>query len=241
MGFDEALEAIRSGRPVLVYDFDDRERESDLTVASEFIKPEHIRMMRKEAGGLVCTTMPGALAAEVGMPFMSDVFWDDSYKYPVLGAMAPNDIPYDGTKSSFGVTINHRQTYTGITDNDRALTIAKFVETIFSGKAPEEVRVDMGVNFRSPGHVHLLNSSIEILKDRKGHTELCTALMYLAGVRPSATICEMMGDDGGSRSKESVAEFAQANGIPMVTGDEVIEHWEAFLARNAVENAAEQA
>lgn len=235
MGFDEALRDIRSGRPVLVYDFDDRERESDLTVASEFIKPEHIRMMRREAGGLVCTTMPGTLAAEIGMPFMADVYWDDSYKYPVLGAMAPNDIPYDGTKSSFGVTINHRDTYTGITDNDRALTITRFVETVFSGKSTEEIRVDMGKGFRAPGHVHLLNSSLDILKDRRGHTELCTAMMYMAGVRPSATICEMMGDDGGSRSRESVEEFAKANGIPMVTGDEVVEQWEAHRAADAPE------
>ncbi len=231
MSFEEALEDVRAGRPILVYDFDDRERETDITVASQFVKPEHLRLMRKEGGGLVCTIMPGRLAAEIGMPFMADVYMDDAGRYPVLKGMAPDDIPYDGTRSSFGVTINHRDTYTGITDDDRALTITKFVETVFSGRPPEEIRAELGRSFRAPGHVHLLNTTMEILEGRRGHTELCAAIMYMAGVLPSATICEMMGDDGGSRSKESVREFAEANGYRMVTGDEVVERWKAFKGR----------
>ncbi len=231
-GFEKALEDIRSGRPVLVYDFDDRERETDMTVASEFVTPQTLRIMRHDAGGLVCTTTPGRLAREIGLPFMSDVFWDDSGKYPLLGKMAPTDIPYDRTKSSFGITINHRDTYTGITDDDRALTITKYAETIFSDAPVEDIRTAMGEGFRAPGHVHLLNTTDRILVDRKGHTELCTALMYMAGVKPSATICEMMGDDGGARSKAEVEAYAAENGLSLVTGDEIIERWEEFKAQH---------
>ena len=229
MAIDKILQDIRSGRPVLVYDFDDRERECDLTVASEFVTHETLRMMRKEAGGLVCTTTPYKTAMEIGLPFLSDVFWDDVDRYPLLKAMAPSDIPYDRTKSSFGITINHRQTYTGITDNDRALTITEYAKVLFSDKPAEEIREELGKNFRAPGHVHLLNTSERILKTRFGHTELCTALMYMAGVKPSATICEMMGDDGGSRPFDSVKEWAEENGIPIIRGVEVIAAWNAFL------------
>lgn len=229
MAIDKILQDIRSGKPVLVYDFDDRERECDLTVASEFVTHDTLRMMRREAGGLVCTTMPYHTAMELGLPFLSDVFWDDSEKYPLLKAMAPSDIPYDRTKSSFGITLNHRRTYTGITDNDRALTITEFAKTIFSDKAVEEIQEDLGANFRAPGHVHLLNTSERILKSRFGHTELCTALMYMAGVKPSATICEMMGDDGGSRPFDSVKEWAEENGIAIVRGDDVVAAWNAYL------------
>ncbi len=235
MDFDKALEDIRNGKPILVYDFDDRERESDLTVASEHVTPEILRMMRHEAGGLVCTTTPYRKAKELGLPFLSDVFWDDRQKYPVLGAMAPDDIPYDATKSSFGITINHRDTYTGITDRDRALTITSYVETIFQDIPPEEISRELGERFRAPGHVHLLNTSERILKTRHGHTELCTAMMYMAGVKPSATICEMMGDDGGSMSKQEVAAFAAARGIAMVEGQEVIDRWNAFLEKTGLE------
>ena len=231
MSIEQVLNDIRNGKIVLVYDFDDRERETDMTIASEFIDYQKVRTMRKDAGGLLCTTTPLSVAKELGLPFLSDIFWDASEKYPLLKGMAPNDIPYDNTKSSFGVTINHRNTYTGITDSDRALTIKSYVETIFADRPAERRIEDLGKNFRAPGHVHLLNTSEKILENRKGHTELCTALMIMAGVKPSATICEMMGDDGGSRKKEEVLEYAERNGMSFITGDEVIAAWHAYCNR----------
>ncbi len=235
MEFERALEDIRAGRPVLVYDFDDRERETDFTIASQSVTPQILCRMRKDAGGLICTTMPGPLAEELGLPFLSDVFWDDCERYPLLRTMAPTDIPYDRTKSSFGITINHRGTYTGITDADRALTITEFAKTIFSDFPKEHICSELGRNFRAPGHVHLLNTTDRILKNRKGHTELCTALMYMAGVLPSATICEMMGDDGNAMPRAKVEEYARENDIAMVTGEQVIERWERFLEETGLE------
>lgn len=230
MMIQKALEDIRNGKPILVFDFDDRERETDMTIASEFVTTEIVGMFRSQAGGLLCTTTPYKTAMDVGLPFLSDVFWDDSGKYPLLASMAPTDIPYDRTKSSFGITINHRDTYTGITDRDRALTIKAYADTLFQDKPVDEIRKDMGDRFRAPGHVHLLNTSDAILENRCGHTELCTALMFMAGVKPSATICEMMGDDGGSRSKEDVMRYAEENGLTFITGTEVIEAWRKFKA-----------
>jgi 3,4-dihydroxy 2-butanone 4-phosphate synthase len=215
---------------VLVYDFDNRERETDMTIASEFITHDALREMRQHAGGLVCTTTPSKLAKDIGLPFLSDVFWDDVKKYPILKMMAPTDIPYDNTKSSFGVTINHRKTYTGITDVDRALTISEYAKTIFQDKPAAEIAKDLGANFRAPGHVHLLNTSEHILTDRKGHTELTTALMIMAGMKPSATICEMMGDDGHSEKKDVTMKYAKEHDLAFVTGDEVIEAWNRYKA-----------
>jgi 3,4-dihydroxy 2-butanone 4-phosphate synthase len=225
MKLNAAIDDIRNGKFVLVYDFDDRERETDMTVASQFATPNIIRTMRKDAGGLICTTTPLSIAKEMGLPFMSDVFGDDSGKYPLLKAMAPTDIPYDNTRSSFGVTINHRRTYTGITDHDRSLTITEYARTIFSDVAVNDKIKELGKNFRAPGHVHLLNTSENILMNRKGHTELTTALMMMAGVWPSATICEMMGDDGNAMSKKDVIEYAERNGCSFVEGNDIIEAW----------------
>lgn len=233
MALEQVLEDIRNGKIVLVYDFDDREKETDMTIASEFADFEKIRTLRKDAGGLLCTTTPFDLAERIGLPFLSDVFWDCSEKYPLLRAMAPDDIPYDRTKSSFGLTINNRDTYTGITDSDRALTIKSYVDTIFADEPVDIIRRKLGERFRAPGHVHLLNTSETILENRKGHTELCTALMIMAGVKPSATICEMMGDDGGSRSKESVLAYARENGMSFVTGDEIVAAWREYRAKRS--------
>jgi len=224
-----ALKSIREGKIVLVYDFDERERETDMTIASEFVTSDVLRRMRNDAGGLICTTTPNRTAKELGLPFLSDVFWNNRKEYPLLGAMAPDDIPYDHTKSSFGITINHRKTYTGITDEDRAMTIREYVNTIFRDAPAEERIKDIGEHFRAPGHVHLLNTTSKLLKTRHGHTELCTALMYMAGVKPSATICEMLGDNGSSRSKEKVIEYAEKNGLIFVTGKEIMEAWDKFI------------
>ncbi|MCL2143117.1 MAG: 3,4-dihydroxy-2-butanone-4-phosphate synthase [Methanomassiliicoccaceae archaeon] len=225
MRIENAVSDIRNGKIVLVYDFDDRERETDMVIASQFVTPDTIRTMRKDAGGLICTTTPHSIAKELGLPFMSDVFYDDSVKYPLLRAMAPDDIPYDNTRSSFGITVNHRRTYTGITDNDRALTIREYARTIFSD-SPAEKRIEaLGNNFRAPGHVHLLNTSSNILENRKGHTELATALMILSGVDPSATICEMLGDVGNAMSKNDVKRYASSKGLTFIEGDDILKAW----------------
>ena len=124
--------------------------------------------------------------------------------------------------------MDNRETYTGITDRDRAHTISRYAEVLFQDKPDEEIIKDLGTEFRSPRHVHLLNATEKILTKRKGHTELCTAMMYMAGVYPSATICEMMGDDGRSMAKEDVMRFGEDNDIEFVTGEQVIEKWEEF-------------
>jgi 3,4-dihydroxy 2-butanone 4-phosphate synthase len=221
---ETALQHLREGKMVLIYDFDDRERETDMVIASQYVTPEIIRTMRKDAGGLICTTLLGRTAEDLGLPFLADVFADAAGKYAAMAGLAPNDIPYD-TKSSFSVTINHRETYTGITDNDRALTVSEFAELLGSDIPPDEMRVELGKHFRAPGHVHLLNTSKELLNSRKGHTELSTALLIMAGLTPSATICEMMGDDGEARGKETVRAYAERNGLCFLDGKQVIEAW----------------
>lgn len=235
MNFKKALEDIRQGKVVLVYDFDDREGEADLTVASQFTTFETIRFMRKYAGGLVCTTTPYERARDLGLPYITDVYRSDPGNYPLLKAMVSDDLPYDNKRSSFGITINHRETFTGITDSDRAMTITRFAEVIFQDKPDEEIIKDLGKEFRSPGHVHLLNASEGLVSTRKGHTELCTALMYMAGVHPSATICEMMGDDGKALNKKEILKFAEEHDIVFITGEQVIEKWEEFK-KKAKEN-----
>lgn len=228
MSIEKALKRIKKGNMVLIYDFDDREKETDMVIASEFVTHDIIRTMRRDGGGLICTTTPYDVASKIGLPFMSDVYQDDATKYPILSAMAPYDIPYDNTKSSFGLTINHRKTFTGITDNDRTLTIREYVKTIFQNKTGKEIAMELGENFRAPGHVHLLNTAKIPLKDRKGHTELANALMIMAGVKPSATICEMMGDDGNSMRKEETIKYAEDHDLIFITGDEIIKAWNIF-------------
>jgi 3,4-dihydroxy 2-butanone 4-phosphate synthase len=157
---------------------------------------------------------------------MAELFAESYAKHPVLRGLAPNDLPYD-TKSAFSLTINHRQTFTGIPDGDRALTISEFAKLSkrIADMSPEEAQTEFGKAFRAPGHVFLLNSQPGVLNDRRGHTELSTALLKMGGMFPSATICEMMGDDGKALSKEKAHEYAKRYGLVHLEGAEIIEEW----------------
>jgi 3,4-dihydroxy 2-butanone 4-phosphate synthase len=183
--------------------------------------------MRKKAGGLICTTTHHDICRKLDLPFLADVLACNHDQYPVLQGLAPNDLPYD-TKSAFSITINHRRTFTGITDNDRALTVSEFARLAKDSYAMEEgrARAEFGKHFRSPGHVHLLNSTPQLLSVRKGHTELATAMMVLAGVTPTATICEMMGDDGDALSKEKAKRYAERFDLCYLEGKDIIDFWE---------------
>jgi 3,4-dihydroxy 2-butanone 4-phosphate synthase len=122
-----AIESLRNGHFILIYDNDSRESETDLVLAAQFITPEAIKRMRKDGGGLIFLMVSNPAAKKLQLPFLSDLFSAVSAQYPVLKALVPNDIPYD-TKSSFSLYINHRKTFTGITDNDRSFTMKKFAE-----------------------------------------------------------------------------------------------------------------
>jgi len=221
MKIDDALKELKKGNIVLIYDEDGREAETDIVVAAEHAKPAHIRTMRKDGGGLICTAVHHEISEKLKLPFLVDIWNHTSDKFTVFDELTPNDIPYDA-KSSFSITINHRKTFTGITDKDRSLTITAFSqisENAMNGYDPKE----FGKNFRSPGHVILLNASEGLLAKRKGHTELSVALMEMADLTPVATICEMLDDDGGSLSREKAEEYAKKNGLVFLMGRDIID------------------
>ncbi len=222
----KALQELSEGRVVLVYDADGREEETDMVIASEMITPGAIRMLRKDAGGLICTTADVRIQAALGLPFLTEVFLGMGERFPVMRELIPNDIPYD-VKSAFGITINHRKTFTGITDNDRAMTVREFASLAKRALTTEDgwAKREFGKNFRAPGHIHLLNTSERLLETRFGHTELATALTIMAGMVPSATVCEMMGDDGRALSKPKAIEYARTHGLIFLEGVDIIQAW----------------
>lgn len=227
---ERALASLAGGDFVLLYDSDSRERETDLVVASQHVTHAAVRRMRKDGGGLICTTVPSRAWQRLGIPFLADLFSEARERHPLFGELVPDDIPYDA-KSAFAVTINHRKTFTGVTDRDRALTIsnfAKMVREALEFRGPdEEVRRTFGRLFRAPGHVQLLNAAEGLLSGRNGHTEISTALVSFAGLIPSATICEMMGDDGRALSKAAALQYARQAGFAFLEGAQVRAFWES--------------
>jgi 3,4-dihydroxy 2-butanone 4-phosphate synthase len=218
---DKAVQALKRGEFILLYDFDEREGETDLAIRSDAVTPHHIMQMRKDAGGLICTAVHPEAAQRLGLPFASDLLHGTTF------GEKTGDIPYDRkNRSSFSLWVNHRNTYTGITDNDRALTItavADQVKLALNGGGH-----DFGSNFRSPGHVPLLRAADSLLDQRRGQTELSIALADMAGITPTITICEMLDDRSGKAlSKEDAIAYAKAHNLVFIEGNEVLKYWDS--------------
>lgn len=227
----DATRALTEGRFVLLYDADGREEETDLVVASQFASPQSVRTMRTEAGGLICTTLHPRVHTALELPYLSDLLAEAGRSRPLLAALADARVPYEPnatSKPSFSLSVNHRQTFTGVTDNDRSLTIRALADVaVEADRLPDaELRARFGRTFKAPGHVFLLNAHPDLLRSRRGHTELATALMELAGLTPTATICEMMnGPSGRALPKADAVKYAAQNGLVFLEGREVLEAW----------------
>lgn len=219
MSLVEAIAALKAGRFVLVHDDKARENEIDMVVAADHIKPHHIALMRKDAGGLVCLAIANQITSKLGLVYMHDIIADMGRINPVFSKLTEGRATY-GDKPSFSIAINHRSTFTGITDQDRALTISKMADickNIDNGGIEQFAR-----NFRAPGHVPILIASKRLLHDRMGHTELCVYLMQLADLTPAVVICEML-DSATHKalSLETAQKYATKIGIPLIEASEL--------------------
>jgi len=195
-------------------------------MASEFVKPSSIKTMRKDGGGLIFLMTSKQIADKLKLPFLSDMYSCIEDKYPILKELTPNDIPYD-SKSSFSLYINHRKTFTGITDIDRSLTMTRFADLSKKIKNTKDGIATklFGKEFRSPGHVPICVAAEKLLDERKGHTELVVSTLLMAGLTPAGSGCEIMGDNGKALSKEKARQYANENNLTFIEGKEIIEAW----------------
>ena len=226
---EPAIAALRRGEFVLVYDGDGREEETDMTIASEFVSPSSVRTLRKEAGGLICMTLSGDVQARIGLPFMAEILRRAGSAFPILSPVATEDWKYD-RHSAFSIAVNHRDTFTGVTDIDRARTISRFAAIAKEAVARENgwAAHAFAEEFRSPGHVPLLNAAEPLLLERRGHTELTTALMIMSGLAPTATICEMMADDGRALARSDAKAYARARNLVFLEGQDIVRAWRSW-------------
>jgi 3,4-dihydroxy 2-butanone 4-phosphate synthase len=70
---EAAIAALRRGDIILLYDFDEREGETDFAIRSDAVTPRHILQMRKDGGGLICTAVHPESARRLGLPFAYDI------------------------------------------------------------------------------------------------------------------------------------------------------------------------
>lgn len=184
---DEALEDLRAGKIILVTDDDDRENEGDFICAAEFATQENVNFMASYGKGLICMPMSGEYTAKLG-----------------LSQMVKNNT--DNHCTAFTVSIDHKDTTTGISAAERSITAMKCVE---DGVKPQD--------FRRPGHMFPLEAKPGGVLERNGHTEATVDLMRLAGLKQVGLCCEIMAEDGTMMRQDGLKVLAKEHNIKFIT------------------------
>ena len=217
MSLESGLQSLKRGEFVLLFDSAGRENEIDMVVAAEFATPEHVARMRQNAGGLLCIAIDNGFASSLGLRYMHEILSESNIpnKEMIMGLAPYGDHP------TFSISVNHYQTYTGITDNDRSLTIRE-MSNLYN---VDYRRKKFNSSFKAPGHIPLLIASKGLLSSRQGHTEMSVYLAQLAGLTPVTAICEMMDSETYTAlSLEKAEKYAKQNGIPLIDGKELLEY-----------------
>ena len=216
MSLESGIQSLKRGEFVLLFDSAGRENEIDMMAAGEFVTPEHVARMRQHAGGLLCISIDNDFANALGLRYMHDILAESSTNKEMIMGLAPY-----GDRPTFSIYVNHYQTYTGITDKDRALTIQEMAK-IYN---VDNKKKKFASSFKTPGHVPLLIASKDLLKTRQGHTEMSIYLAKIAGLTPVTAICEMMdAETYTALSIEKAEKYAKQNGIPLIDGKELLEY-----------------
>jgi 3,4-dihydroxy 2-butanone 4-phosphate synthase/GTP cyclohydrolase II len=192
---------------VILVDDEDRENEGDLTMAGEAVTPEAINFMATHGRGLICLSMTGEKIDALDLPMMVE---NNTSKF----------------QTGFTISIEARSgVTTGISAADRATTILTAVAD--DAKPGDLVR---------PGHVFPLRARDGGVMVRAGQTEGSVDLARLAGLKPTAVICEIMDDDGSMARMPALEAFSRKHDIGICTIADLIEHrmkTELFVRRVA--------
>ena len=224
-----AVRAFQNGMPVCLFDSEKREGETDLLFPGQSAVPATMRQLRMDCGGLLFLAIGHEIGELFSLPFLQDLHTQDSLleEFPVLNHLVTNDLRYDA-RSAFTLSLNHRETYTGITDHDRALTTRRFAELSAeltkAGISGKDAQAALGQEFRTPGHIPVCRETEGGLSRRQGHTELAVGLSRLAGMTPVVIGAEMLQSDGDNALPvDDARTWAHERGIPFLEGAQLIE------------------
>ena len=227
----QGIEHVKQGKLVLIYDAEDREGETDFVIPASSVTPKEVAYFRNTAGGLICIAIHPIAAEKLGLPLVSDILINVNDNFAFLRRLVEGegDLSYD-KRSSFSLWVNHRDTFTGITDRDRALTLRKIGEAVDKVLNGDDNTYNFHTDFRTPGHVSILRAADRLVDERRGQTELSVALALLAGISPAMVICEMLDNEtGGALHKTNAKAFASERNIIFIEGKEIIAAFQAVF------------
>ena len=191
---EEVIEDLKAGKPVIIVDDESRENEGDLVLAAEFATRETVNFIIKEARGLLCTPM----------------LEEDLIRLGIHQMVEKNT---DNHETAFTVSVDHVDTTTGISPEERAVTMQKLIDP--NSKAGD---------FRRPGHVFPLRYKEGGVLVRQGHTEASIDLCKLAGLYPAAAICEITNDEGYMSRMDDLLAFSKKHNLKIASVEALVEY-----------------
>ncbi|WP_022925173.1 3,4-dihydroxy-2-butanone-4-phosphate synthase [Serinicoccus marinus] len=190
-----ALDALRSGRPVLVLDDEDREDEGDVVLAAQTLTPGWTGWAVRHTSGFLCAPMPGAWADRLGLPAMV--------------ADAANE---DELRTAYTVTVDAT---TGVTTGISAADRCRTAQVLADERSTN-------ADLRRPGHLVPLRARDGGVLARRGHTEATVDLCRLAGLAPVGVIGELVDDEGEMLRGPQVRALAAEHDLPVLTIAELV-------------------
>jgi 3,4-dihydroxy 2-butanone 4-phosphate synthase/GTP cyclohydrolase II len=188
VGTETIINEARNGRMFILVDDEGRENEGDLVIPAQMATPDAINFMARHGRGLICLALTKERSDQLGLEPMTRV-------------------NRSRNETAFTVSIEAREGIsTGISAADRARTVAAAID---ASNGPDSIV--------SPGHVFPLVARPGGVLVRAGHTEAAVDVARLAGLNPSAVICEIMRDDGSMARFDDLMDFARAHGLKIGT------------------------
>jgi len=191
----EAIEAIKAGKTIIVVDDEDRENEGDFLTAAHNATPETINFMIRHGRGLVCAPITAQRAQELE-----------------LDLMVTNNTTSHETNFTVSVDLLEGCT-TGISASDRSRTVLSLID-------PATLPAGLG----RPGHIFPLIAKDGGVLRRAGHTEAAIDLAVLAGFEPAGVICEIVKEDGEMARLPDLLQMAKDFDLKIVSIKDLIEY-----------------
>lgn len=191
---EEAIYELMRGKVIIVVDDEDRENEGDFVALAEKATPEVINFMITQGRGLVCLPITAERAEELDLQPM----------------VAQNT---DNHGTAFTVSIDHKETTTGISAYERSLTVKAIMDP--NAKASD---------FRRPGHMFPLIAKKGGVLRRAGHTEAAVDLARMCGAYPAGVICEVIKEDGTMARLPDLVEIAKTHDLKMISIKDLIHY-----------------
>lgn len=193
---EEGIEDIKFGKLLIVVDDEDRENEGDFICSAELITPEIVNFMATHGRGLICAALPEERCEELD-----------------LNLMVGNNTSIHETQFTVTVDLLSKDTSTGVSAFDRAMTIKALVD-------PATRPSDLG----RPGHIFPLKAKSKGVLRRAGHTEAVVDLTRFANLRPGGALVEIMNDDGSMARLSDLVKLREKFNIKIITIKDLIKY-----------------